>query len=101
MTSEQCMLYIELMHLVALAVTEDVRVLLKWGAGELGLLPEVRSEETVGVGDGDEGGLEGVLEGLGRSGRGSVDVVDTSQLQETLDSWGGNETSTTWSWDEL
>ena len=88
-------------HLVALALTENVRVLLEWGADELGLLPEVRSEEAVGVGDGDEGGLEGVLEGLGRSGRGSVDVVDTSQLQETLDSWGGNETSTTWSWDEL
>lgn len=88
-------------HLVALALTEDVRILLQWGADELGLLPEVRSEEAVGVGDGSEGGLEGVLEGLGGTGGGGVDVVDTSELQQTLDSWRGDQTSTTWGWDEL
>lgn len=88
-------------HLVALALTEDVSVLLEWGAGELVLLPEVRGEEAVGVGDGNEGGLEGVLEGLGASGGGGVDVADTGQLQQTLDSWRGDQTGTTWSWDEL
>lgn len=67
--------------LVALALAEDVGVLLERGAGELGLLPEVGGEEAVGVGDGDEGGLEGVLEGLGAAGGGGVGVVHTSKLQ--------------------
>lgn len=88
-------------HLVALALAENVRVLLERAADELGLLPQVGSEEAVGVGNGDKGGLEGVLEGLGRSGRGGVDVGDTGQLQQTLDGWGGDETGTTGSWDEL
>lgn len=73
--------------LVALALTEHIRVLLKRGAAELGLAPEVRSEEAVGVGDGGEGGLEGVLEGLGAAGRRRVGIVDTSKLEQTLDSW--------------
>jgi hypothetical protein len=88
------------MHLVALAVAENIAVLLERAADELGLLPQVRSEESVGVGDGNEGGLEGVLQGLGGSGRGSVDVVDTSQLQQTLDGGRGHETSTTRSRDK-
>jgi hypothetical protein len=88
------------MHLVALAIAEDIAVLLERAADELGLLPEVRSEEPVGVGDGNEGGLEGVLQGLGRSGRGSVDVVNTSQLQQTLDGGRSDETSTTRSRDK-
>jgi hypothetical protein len=58
-------------------------------------LPQIWSEEAVGVGDGNEGGLERVLEGLGGSGRGSVDVGDTSQLQETLDSGRRDEAGTT------
>lgn len=89
------------MPLVALAVTENVRVLLKRRAGELGLLPEVRREETVGVGDGNKGSLEGILERLGRSRRGSVDVVNTCQLQETLHGWRGDKAGTTWSRNEL
>lgn len=89
------------MHLVALALTENVRVLLEWGADELGLLPQVGGEETVGVGNGNEGGLEGVLKGLGGTGRGGVDVVDTGELEQTLDSWGGDQTGTTWSRNEL
>jgi hypothetical protein len=88
-------------HLVALALAENIGVLLEWGADELGLLPQVGGEETVGVGDGNEGGFEGVLEGLGRTGGGGVDVGDTSQLQQTLDGWGGDEAGTARSWDEL
>lgn len=78
-----------------------VAELLQWVDWKLGLLPEVRCEEGVGVSDGGEGGLEGVLEGLGGTGGGGVDILDTSELEETLDSWGGDETSTTWGWDEL
>jgi len=81
-------------RLVALALAEDIGVLVERRADELGLLPEVGGEETVGVGDGNEGGLEGVLEGLGGTGRGGVGVLDTSKLQQTLDGGGGNETDT-------
>ena len=87
--------------LVALALTENVAVLLKRRAHELGLLPQVGSEEAVGVGDGDEGGLQGVLKGLGRAGGGGVNVADTCELEQTLDGWRGDETGTAWSWDEL
>lgn len=59
---------INMTRLIALAVTEDVSVLLEWGAGELSLLPEVRREEPVGIGDSDKGSLESVLERLGRAG---------------------------------
>lgn len=87
--------------LVALALTEHIRVLLKRGSDELGLLPQVGGKETVRVGDGDKGGLERVLEGLGAAGRGGVGVRDTGKLQKTLDGGRGDETGTAGSGDEL
>lgn len=87
--------------LVSLAIPQAIRKLLQGTSDELGLLPQVGGEEAVGVGNGNERGLEGVLEGLGRtSGRG-VGVLDTSELEESLDCGGGNEASTTGSGDEL
>lgn len=81
-------------HLNALGVLEGVGELLQGAAVQLGLLPQVGGEEAVGVGDGDEAGLEGVLEGLGgTSGRG-VGVLDTGELQEALDGGGGDEAGT-------
>ena len=68
---------------------------------KLVLLPEVGSEESIGVADGSEGGLEGILESLGGTGRVGVDVRDTSELEKTLDSGGSNETGTTGSRDQL
>ena len=88
-------------HLVALALAQHITVLLERTPVELGLLPQVGGQETISVDDGAEGGLERVLEGLGRSGRGGVDVVDTGQLQQTLDGWRGDKTGTTRSRDEL
>ena len=88
-------------YLVTLALTQHIAVLLQRGADELRLLPQVRRKEAVGVRDGDEGGLECVLEGLGRPGRGCVDVADTSELEQALHGWRGDETGTAWSWDEL
>lgn len=88
-------------HLVSLSSTQNITELLQRTANELRLLPQVGGEVSVCVADCDEGGLEGVLEGLGRSGRGGVDVVDTGELEKTLDSWGGDETGTTGSWDKL
>lgn len=67
----------------------------------MGLFPEVGGEECVGVADGREGGLEGIFEGLCAAGRGGVNVLNTSKLEEALDGGGGNEASTTGSGDKL
>lgn len=87
--------------LISLSLTQDVRKLLQRAPVELGLLPQVGGQEAVSVADGHEGGLERVLKGLGRTGRGSVGVLDTGELKETLDSGRGNETSTTGGRDQL
>ena len=88
-------------RLVTLALTEHIAVLLKRRANEFGLLPQIRSEEAVGVGDGDESGLQRVFKGLGRARGSGVDVADTCELEQTLDCWRRDETGTAWSWDEL
>lgn len=88
-------------YLVTLALTKDIRVLLQWRANQAGLLPQVWCQEAVGIGDGNVGGFESVLKCLCASGRGCVDVLDTGKLQQTLDSWRGDQSSTTWSRDEL
>jgi hypothetical protein len=54
--------------LVPLALAEDVAVLLERALGKCGLLPQVWSKEAVGMGDGDEGSLQCVLESLGGTG---------------------------------
>ena len=87
--------------LILLALAQNVAEFLQRAAGELGLGPEVGGKEAVGVDDGKEGSLEGVLEGLGGAGRGGVGVLDTSELKETLDSGGGNKAGTTGSGDKL
>jgi hypothetical protein len=87
--------------LVALALTQNVTELLQRAADELGLLPQVGSKEAVRVADGKEGSLESVLKGLGRTGRRSVRILDTGELEKTLNSGGGDETSTTGSRDQL
>lgn len=74
-------------RLVALALAQNVAVLLQRTPGELGLLPQVRGEEAVGVADGGKGRLEGVLERLGRSRGCGVDVLDTGKLTQALDGW--------------
>jgi hypothetical protein len=86
--------------LVPLALTEDVAVLLERRLGESANLPQVGGEETVGVCDGNEGSLQGVLESLGGTGRGSVDVCNTGQLTETLDGGGSDKAGTAGSGNE-
>jgi hypothetical protein len=81
--------------LILLALAQNVAEFLQRATGELGLGPEVGGKEAVGVDDGKEGSLEGVLEGLGGAGRGGIGVLDTSELKETLDSGRGNEAGTT------
>lgn len=87
--------------LVALALTQDVGVLLQRAASELGLGPQVGRQETIGAGDGSEGSLQRVLQGLGGTGRSGVGVVHTGQLEQTLDSWRGDQAGTTGRGDQL
>lgn len=54
--------------LVSLAFPQAIRKLLQRTSDELGLLPQVGGKEAIGVGDGDEASLEGVLKSLGRTG---------------------------------
>lgn len=88
-------------RLVALLGAQSVGKLLQRAPDELGLLPQVGGEEAVGVGDGGEGGLEGVLEGLGGAGGGGVGILDTGELEKTLDGGGGDQGGTTGSGDKL
>ena len=55
-------------HLVLLSFPKSIRVLLQRASLQLRLGPQVGRQESVRVGDGGEGSLEGVLEGLGRTG---------------------------------
>ena len=87
-------------HLVLLALTEDVAVLLEGRPCESGLAPQVGGKESVCVGDSDEGSLQCVLKGLGGTSGCGVSILDTSQLQETLDSGRGDEAGTTGSGDK-
>jgi hypothetical protein len=88
-------------HLVTLSSPKSIRKLLQGTSDELGLLPQVGSQVSVCVTDSDESGLQGVLESFGGTGGGGVDVVDTGELEETLDGGGGDESSTTGSGDKL
>jgi hypothetical protein len=89
------------LSLVLLALTESVGKLLKGAADQLGLLPQVGRQEAVGVGDGGEGSLQGVLKGLGRTGRRGVGILNTSELEETLDGGRSDDLGTTGGGDEL
>lgn len=88
-------------RLILLPFSQHITKLIQGTPDELRLLPQVRGEEAVGVGDGDEGGFEGVFEGLGGAGGGGVDVLDTSELEEALDGGGGDEAGTAGSGDQL
>lgn len=88
-------------HLVSLVRPQGIRKLLQGAPDELRLLPQVGRQESVGVGDGGEGGLQGVLERLGRASGRCVGVLDTGELEETLDSWGGDERGTAGGRDKL
>ena len=81
--------------LVSLALPQGVSKLLQRASDELGLLPQLGCQEAVGVGDSSEGSLQGVLQGLGGSGRGGVSVLNTRKLEETLDGGRSNERGTT------
>jgi hypothetical protein len=88
-------------RLVSLASAQNITEFLQRTSDKLRLLPQVGSQVSVCVSDSNEGSLQSVLESLGRTGRGCVDIVDTSKLEKTLDGRGCDETGTTGSWDKL
>lgn len=87
-------------HLVSLALAQNVSELVQRRSEELGLGPQVRRQVAVGVTDSDEGSLESVLQGLGGARGRGVAVLNTSELEETLDSGRGDNARTAGSGDE-
>jgi len=79
---------------------EVVGVELDWGLGESLLFPLVWAQVARGLGNSLEGGLREVSKsGSATLGRG-VHVSVTSVGQDLLWHWGGDDTGTTWGWDE-
>jgi hypothetical protein len=66
--------------LIPLSFPQHITILLQRASLELGLLPQVGCEVSVGVSDSNEGSLESVLKGLGRTGGRGVRIRDTGQL---------------------
>jgi len=73
-----------------------VSVLLNWGARELGVLPQIRCEIGVGLGNGLVGGLGEVAQRSGTSRCRSVAILNTCHFQELLGHWGRDDPSSTW-----
>jgi hypothetical protein len=74
---------------------KEVRELLIRSLGEGSLLPHVRSKITVGATDSIEGSHGEVATGLGGTLRGSVNILDTGELQDLLGDGSSDDTSTT------
>ena len=87
--------------LVSLTLPQHITEFLQWTSVQLVLLPQVGCQESVTVSYSDEGGFEGVFEGLGAAGGGGVCVLHSGELEETLDGGGGDEAGTTGCWDQL
>lgn len=68
--------------------------------GVLGLAPQIRGQETVGLGQGIEGSLDEVAQGLAATAGRGVAVLNTGHLQDLLGHAGGHNTSTTGSGDQ-
>ena len=87
-------------RLISLSFSQNITVLLQGTSDELVLLPQVGCQEAVCVADSNECGLECVLQGLCATSRCSVGILDTCQLQQSLDSGRRDETSSSRCWDE-
>lgn len=74
--------------------SQKVGELLEGALDELALSPEIRSQISVGLLDGEEGGLHEVTHSLGASSGLGVNVLNTGELQDLLGGTGSNDTST-------
>ena len=87
--------------LVSLPFPKHITEFLQRAPVELRLLPQIRRQEPIRVAHSHESSLQCVLECLCRAGGGGVDVLDASELEETLDGRGSDETGTAGCRDEL
>merc|ERR1719495_2497351 len=84
----------------AVVLSQEVSELLVGRLGEDSLLPEVRGEVTVGLGDGSIGCLGKVSKSSsGALGRG-VAILNSSHLEKFLGDGSRDDTSSTWSRDQ-
>lgn len=86
--------------LVFLTLPQHITKLFQRTSRELVLFPQVGCQETVCVSDSNECSLQGVLERLCATGRGTVRILHTSKLEQTLDSRRCDDASTSRSWNE-
>lgn len=71
-----------------------------WAAHEVGLLPEIGGEESVGLGESVEGGSGEVLYGLGLATGAGEHITDTSELEDLFGGGGTDDSSSTGSGDQ-
>jgi hypothetical protein len=74
---------------------EEISVLLIRILRENVLLPELWSQEGIGVTKGKVQGLDEVTSGTGVTSGGGVAIIDTSHMQEFLSNWGRDKSGTT------
>jgi len=74
-------------------------VLDEWRLDEVGLWPEIWGKESVGLLEALEHGSAEVLSSSGLTSTGSVNIIDTGELQDLLGDDSGNATSSSWGWD--
>jgi len=77
-----------------------VGVKLDWCFSQSFLFPLVWRQVGAGFGNSLEGGLSEVTEGGGATFGTGVDIGVSSVSKNFLWDWGGNDTGTSWSWDE-
>lgn len=69
--------------------------------GEWHFLPQVRCQESVGLGNGSISCLSEVTQCGGGAACLSVAIFDTSHLQKLLGNWSRDDAGTAWCWNEL
>lgn len=66
----------------------------------LGLGPDVRRQDRVGLREGVEGGADEIARGAGVADAVRVDVLEAGELENLADGWSTDEASATWSGDK-
>lgn len=88
-------------RLVPFSLSKHITKLLQRAPIQLGLLPQIRCKEAVGIAHRHEGRFEGIFESFCGTGWRCVDVLDAGELEKALYSWGSDEASTAGGGDEL
>lgn len=71
-----------------------------WGLVLVSYVPQVWGQVSVEALQGDEGGLQEVLLGLGLSPRGGVAIFNTGEVQQLLGNWGSDDSNSLRGWDK-